>query len=66
MYMQCLYVYNKIDQISLEEVDRLAKQPHSVVIRNENDYPNLLYVCSNIEFDPARIIAIYPAHITSL
>ena len=33
MYMNCLYVYNKIDQISLEEVDRLARQPHSVVIR---------------------------------
>ncbi len=34
-YMECLYVYNKIDQISLEEVDRLARQPHSVVIRQE-------------------------------
>jgi len=32
IYMPCLYVYNKIDQISLEEVDRLARQPHSVVI----------------------------------
>ncbi len=34
-YMECLYVYNKIDQISLEEVDRLARQPHSVVIRQD-------------------------------
>ena len=33
IYMSCVYVYNKIDQISLEEVDRLARQPHSVVIR---------------------------------
>jgi len=33
IYMQCLYVYNKIDQVALEEVDRLARQPHSVVIR---------------------------------
>ncbi|CAH2307728.1 developmentally-regulated GTP-binding 2 [Pelobates cultripes] len=32
VYMPCLYVYNKIDQISMEEVDRLARQPHSVVI----------------------------------
>ncbi|XP_039272160.1 developmentally-regulated GTP-binding protein 2-like [Styela clava] len=31
-YMSCLYVYNKIDQISIEEVDRIARQPHSVVI----------------------------------
>ncbi|KAH8865166.1 Developmentally-regulated GTP-binding protein isoform 3 [Schistosoma japonicum] len=32
VYLSCLYVYNKIDQISLQEVDRLARQPHSVVV----------------------------------
>jgi len=32
VYMNCLYVYNKIDQVSLEEVDRLANLPNSVVI----------------------------------
>ncbi|XP_008564443.1 PREDICTED: developmentally-regulated GTP-binding protein 2 isoform X1 [Galeopterus variegatus] len=32
VYMPCLYVYNKIDQISMEEVDRLARKPNSVVI----------------------------------
>jgi len=32
IYMPCLYVYNKIDQVSLEEVDRLARGPHNVVI----------------------------------
>lgn len=32
VYMPCLYAYNKIDQISIEEVDRLARMPHSVVI----------------------------------
>ncbi|VDD77204.1 unnamed protein product [Mesocestoides corti] len=32
VYLKCLYVYNKIDQISLEEVDALAREPHSVVI----------------------------------
>ena len=31
-YMPCLYVYNKIDQISIEEVDRIARLPHCVVI----------------------------------
>ncbi|XP_055346580.1 developmentally-regulated GTP-binding protein 2-like [Paramacrobiotus metropolitanus] len=31
-YLPCLYVYNKIDNISLEEVDRLAHLPNSVVI----------------------------------
>lgn len=30
--MPCLYVYNKVDQISIEEVDRLARRPNSVVI----------------------------------
>lgn len=31
-YIRCLHVYNKIDAISLEEVDRLARQPCSVVV----------------------------------
>ncbi|XP_071107006.1 developmentally-regulated GTP-binding protein 2-like [Haliotis cracherodii] len=32
VYLPCLYVYNKIDQISIEEVDRLARQPNSLVM----------------------------------
>ncbi|CAF4166038.1 unnamed protein product [Adineta steineri] len=32
VYMPCLYVYNKIDQVSIEEVDRLAHLPNSIVI----------------------------------
>ncbi|ELU12038.1 hypothetical protein CAPTEDRAFT_149543 [Capitella teleta] len=32
VYMPCIYVYNKIDQITIEEVDRLARQPNSVVV----------------------------------
>jgi uncharacterized protein len=31
-YIPALYVYNKIDAVSLEEVDRLAREPHSVVM----------------------------------
>lgn len=31
-YLSCVYVYNKIDQISIEEVDRLAREPNSVVV----------------------------------
>eukprot|EP00818_Percolomonas_sp_WS_P007658 CAMPEP_0117450108 /NCGR_PEP_ID=MMETSP0759-20121206/8294_1 /TAXON_ID=63605 /ORGANISM="Percolomonas cosmopolitus, Strain WS" /LENGTH=367 /DNA_ID=CAMNT_0005242611 /DNA_START=64 /DNA_END=1167 /DNA_ORIENTATION=- len=34
-YIRCLYVYNKIDTTSIEEVDRLAREPHSVVISCE-------------------------------
>ncbi|KAJ3197010.1 Developmentally-regulated GTP-binding protein 2 [Irineochytrium annulatum] len=36
-YIRCVYCYNKIDQISLEEVDRLARQPFTVVISCESD-----------------------------
>lgn len=31
-YIRCLYAYNKIDAITIEEIDALARQPHSVVI----------------------------------
>lgn len=34
-YMPCLYVYNKIDSISLEEMDKLARRPHSIVVSCE-------------------------------
>lgn len=33
VYIPCLYCYNKIDQVSIEEVDRIARQPNSVVVR---------------------------------
>ncbi|XP_033117666.1 developmentally-regulated GTP-binding protein 2-like [Anneissia japonica] len=35
VYLPCIYVYNKIDQISIEEVDRIAHQPHCIVISCE-------------------------------
>jgi len=31
-YVKCLYVYNKIDTISLEEVDEIARRKDHVVI----------------------------------
>jgi len=31
-YVRCLYVYNKIDQLSIEEVDKLARSEYSCVI----------------------------------
>ncbi|CAH2353941.1 ribosome-interacting GTPase 2 [[Candida] railenensis] len=36
-YIKCLYVYNKIDAVSLEECDRLARQPNTVVMSCELD-----------------------------
>jgi len=35
--MKCLYCYNKIDQISIEDVDMIARIPNTVVISCEND-----------------------------
>ncbi|CAK8541569.1 unnamed protein product [Lathyrus sativus] len=31
-YMKCVYVYNKIDVDGIDDVDRLSRQPNSVVI----------------------------------
>lgn len=42
-YIRCVYCYNKIDQISIEEVDKLAKQDYSVVVSCETDL-NLDYL----------------------
>ena len=30
-YKPCLYLYNKIDTITIEEIDQLARMPHSIV-----------------------------------
>ena len=31
-YMKCLYVYNKVDVCSIEEVDEMARRPYSIPI----------------------------------
>lgn len=31
-YMKCIYVYNKVDMLSISQVDRIARMPMSVVI----------------------------------
>jgi ribosome-interacting GTPase 1 len=31
-YMRCIYVYNKIDTISIEEIDELTKDPQNCAI----------------------------------
>lgn len=36
-YVNCLYVYNKIDTISLERVDEIARRPNTVVISCEDE-----------------------------
>lgn len=34
-YIPCLYVYNKIDRTTIEDLDRIARKPHTVVISCE-------------------------------
>lgn len=31
-YIKCVYVYNKIDVVGIDDVDHLARQPNSIVI----------------------------------
>jgi uncharacterized protein len=37
VYTPCLYAYNKIDSVALEEVDRIAREPNTVVMSCEMD-----------------------------
>jgi len=37
-YCPCLYVYNKIDMLSKEQVDELAKKPMSVVVSADKEW----------------------------
>ncbi|KAF2796324.1 GTP-binding protein [Melanomma pulvis-pyrius CBS 109.77] len=56
-YIKCLYVYNKIDSISLDFLDNLAREPHTVVMSCELD----LGIQDVVErcWDELRLIRIY-------
>ena len=36
-YIKCLYVYNKIDSVSLDFLDKLAREPNTCVMSCELD-----------------------------
>jgi len=55
--MPCLYVYNKVDAISLEQVDKLARQPKTAVISCEMDL-NLDYLVDRI-WEELHLVKIY-------
>src|SRR6218665_4047455 len=57
VYLPCLYVYNKIDQISIEDIDKLARQPHSVVI-SCNMKLNMDYLLERL-WDYLALIQVY-------
>ena len=46
-YVRCLYAYNKIDTISIEEIDQLARMPHSTVMSVNNNL-NMDYLVEQI------------------
>lgn len=56
-YIKCLYVYNKIDSISLEHLASLAHEPHTQVMSCELD----LGITDVVErcWDELRLIRIY-------
>ncbi|ETW87618.1 hypothetical protein HETIRDRAFT_438028 [Heterobasidion irregulare TC 32-1] len=56
-YIPCLYVYNKIDAISLERMDQLAHDDHTVVISCEMDL-NLNYLIDRI-WDDLGLVKVY-------
>ncbi|KAH8100485.1 developmentally regulated GTP-binding protein [Cristinia sonorae] len=56
-YLPCLYVYNKIDAISMEQLDKLARTDHSVVISCEMEL-NLDYLIDRI-WDELGLVKVY-------
>jgi len=56
-YIPCLYVYNKIDAISLEQMDKLARTEYSVVISCEMDL-NLDYLIERI-WEELQLVKVY-------
>jgi len=56
-YCKCLYVYNKIDMINIEECDRLARLPMSVVA-SVNAKLNLDYLVARV-WDEMQVVRVY-------
>ncbi|KAJ3919002.1 developmentally regulated GTP-binding protein [Lentinula edodes] len=56
-YVPCIYVYNKIDSISLEQVDKIARTPQSLVISCEMGL-NLDYLVSRI-WEELAMVKVY-------
>ena len=46
-YIRCLYAYNKIDTVTVEEIDQLARNPHSIVISVNQGY-NMDYLLERV------------------
>lgn len=56
-YCKCLYVYNKVDMLSLEEIDALARRPMSVVCSSQKRW-NLDTLLERI-WDELEMVRVY-------
>ncbi|ORZ31463.1 P-loop containing nucleoside triphosphate hydrolase protein [Catenaria anguillulae PL171] len=56
-YIRCLYCYNKVDSISMEELDRIAREPNTCVISCEWDL-NLDYLVDQI-WEHLNLLTVY-------
>lgn len=56
-YCKCIYVYNKIDLLKLEEVDELARRPQSVVVSVQNKW-NYEFLLRRL-WDEMEILRVY-------
>jgi ribosome-interacting GTPase 1 len=50
-YIKCVYVYNKIDVVGIDDVDNLARQPNSLVISCNMQVCSILHETSICSFD---------------
>jgi len=57
VYLKCLYCYNKIDTMTIEEVDELAREPNTVVISCHQGL-NLGYLVERI-WDILGMVRVY-------
>jgi len=57
VYVPCLYVYNKIDELTIEELDELASQEHSVVVSGSMRL-NMDYLLERI-WDELELVRVY-------
>lgn len=48
--MKCVYVYNKIDVVGIDDVDKLARQPNSVVISCNLKVCSIISVATEFEW----------------
>jgi hypothetical protein len=62
-YIKCVYVYNKIDVVGIDDVDNLARQPNSLVISCNL---KVCFICVFRQFDPIFVCVIPKNYIVIL